>query len=178
MLNIYRHFLPACAHILRPLTDLLRGKHKTLEWTALAEEAFQGAKCLLAAPVLPSLSTDASESHIGGMQQKLGVHWRPLGFFSRKLSEMESCYYTFGWELLAAHLSICYFRHFCEGCLVQLWMHHEPLVTALSRVTAPISPCQQRHLVFISEFNVQMLYLPGFQNVVAVFCHALPRCPS
>jgi hypothetical protein len=30
-------------------------------------------------------------------------------------------------------------------------------VTALSRVSAPISPWQQRHLTFISEFNVQML---------------------
>jgi hypothetical protein len=34
-------------------------------------------------------------------------------------------------------------------------------MTALSCVSAPILPQQQRHLAFISEFNVQMLYLPG-----------------
>jgi hypothetical protein len=49
------------------------------------------------------------------MQQKSGDHWRPLGFFSRKLSEMESCHSTFERELLAAYLSIRHFCHFCEG---------------------------------------------------------------
>jgi hypothetical protein len=42
-------------------------------------------------------------------------------------------------------------------------------VTALSCVSAPISPQQQRHLALISEINVQMLYLPGLKNVVANF---------
>jgi hypothetical protein len=67
------------------------GGTKTLKWTTSAQEAFQNAKCLLAAAVpLPtprpnaelSLATDASDTHIGGvMQQKSGDHWRPLGFF-------------------------------------------------------------------------------------------------
>ncbi len=43
---------------------------------------------------------------------------------------------------------------------------HKPLVTALSRVSAPISPRQQFHLAFISKFNVQMSYLPGLKNVI------------
>jgi hypothetical protein len=46
--------------------------------------------------------------------------------------------------------------------------------TALSRVSAPISPRQQRHLMFISEFNVQLLYLPSLKNVVANFL----SCPT
>jgi hypothetical protein len=37
------------------------------------------------------------------------------------------------------------------------------------RVSVPISPRQQRQLAFISEFNIQMLYLPGLKNVVADF---------
>jgi hypothetical protein len=36
-------------------------------------------------------------------------------------------------------------------------------------MSAPISPRQQHHLAFISEFNVQLLYLPGLKNVVADF---------
>jgi hypothetical protein len=47
MVNFYRSFLPGCARILRPLTDLLKGSPKMLEWTAAAKEAFQDAKCLL-----------------------------------------------------------------------------------------------------------------------------------
>ncbi len=44
MVNFYRRFLPKCAQILKPLTDLLKGGAKTLEWTVSAQEAFQKGK--------------------------------------------------------------------------------------------------------------------------------------
>ncbi len=95
MVNFYRHFLPNCAQVLKPLTDLLGGGGaKTLQWTATAQEGFQQAKCLQH-PVPNaelSLATNAPDTHIKGiMQQKSGDLWRPLGFFSRKLTETESC---------------------------------------------------------------------------------------
>jgi putative transposase len=43
MVNLYRHFLPKCAQVLKPLTDLLRGGAKMLEWTVSAQEAYQNA---------------------------------------------------------------------------------------------------------------------------------------
>ncbi len=76
MVNFYRCFLPNCAQVLKPLTDLLKGGAKTLHWTATAQEAFQKAKSLLAAAVplqhpAPhaelSLATDASDTHIRGV---------------------------------------------------------------------------------------------------------------
>jgi hypothetical protein len=100
-----------------------------------------------------------------------------LGFFSRKLTDTESCYSTFDLKLLAAQAAIKHFRHFCEGRLFQKWTDHKPLVTALSRVSTLISPRQQHHLAFISEFNVQLLYLPGFKNVVADFLSRPPPPP-
>jgi hypothetical protein len=122
-----------------------------------------------------SLAIDASDTHIRGvMQQKSGDHWRPLGFFSCKLTYTESRYSTFDCELLAAQAAIKHFRNFCEGRVFQLWSNHKPLVTALSRVSIPISPRQQRHRAFISEFNVQLLYLPGLKNVIAVFLSRPP----
>jgi hypothetical protein len=90
------------------------------------------------------------------MQQKSGDHCWPLGFFSHKLTDTESCYSTFDREILV-----------CAGRAFQLWTDHKALVIAISRVSARISPRQQRHLAFISEFNVQLLYLPGLKNVVA-----------
>jgi hypothetical protein len=108
------------------------------------------------------------------MQQKSGDHWQPLGFFSRKLTHTESRFSTFDRELLAAHAAIKHFRHFCEGRAFQLRTDHKPLATAISCVLAPISPRQQRHLAFISEFNVQILYLPSLKNVVADFL----SCPN
>ncbi len=150
-----------------------------MEWTVSAQEAFQNAKPLLAAAVplqhpAPnaelSLATDASNTHIRGvMQQNSRDHWRPLGFFSRKLTDKESRYFTFDRELLAAHAAIKHFRHFCEGQAFQLWTDHKPLVTAIYRVSAPISPRHQHHLAFIPEFDVQMLYLPCLKNEVADF---------
>jgi hypothetical protein len=53
----------------------------------------------------------------------------------------------------------------------------KPLVAAISRVSVPISPRQQHHLAFISEFNVQLLYLPGLKNVITDFCPAKTKQP-
>jgi hypothetical protein len=85
MVNFYCRFLPNCAQVLKPLTDLLKGGGaKTLLWTAAAQETFQQAKRLPTAAVplqhpAPnaelSLSTDAFNTHIGGvMQQKSKDH--------------------------------------------------------------------------------------------------------
>jgi hypothetical protein len=43
VVNFYRRLLPKCAQVLKPLTDLLKGEAKTLEWTVSAQEAFQNA---------------------------------------------------------------------------------------------------------------------------------------
>ncbi len=88
---------------------------------------------------------------------KSGDHWRPLGFFSRKLTDTESRYLTFDCKLLAAQAAIKHFRHFCKGRAFQLLTDHKPLVTAISHVSTPISTRQQCHLAFILEFNVQRL---------------------
>jgi hypothetical protein len=103
------------------------------------------------------------------MEQKSGDHWRSLRFFSSKLTDTESCYSTFDHESLAAQAAIKHFRHFCEGRAFQLWTDHKLLVTAISHVSAPILSRQHRHLAFISEFNEQLLYLPGLKNVIADF---------
>src|SRR5450830_1663277 len=52
-------------------------------------------------------------------------------------------------------------RNFC------LNTDHKPLVTALTRVTAPLSGRQQRQLSVISEFTTDIHYTPGPSNVVA-----------
>ncbi len=140
----FAKFCPSFA----PLTDPLRGGGgaKTLEWTVSAQGAFQDAKRLLAVAVplqhpAPntelSLATDASDTRIRGvMQQKSGNHWRPLGFFSRKLPDRESRYSTF----LAAHTAIKHFRYVCEGRAFQLWTDHKPLVAAISVFQPPFHP--------------------------------------
>jgi hypothetical protein len=75
---------------------------------------------------------------------------------------------------LAAQAAIKHFRKFCEGRVFQLWTDHKPLVNAPSCVSIPISPRQQRHLAFISKFNIHLLYLPGLKNVITDFLSRPP----
>ncbi len=99
MINFYPRFLPGVAGTLRPLTAALPGNPKTLPWTPDMETSFTAAKAALVAAVplahpLPgavlALATDTSDTHVGAvLQQQVGQHWQPLGFFSKKLSKSE-----------------------------------------------------------------------------------------
>jgi hypothetical protein len=99
MMNFYRRFLPGIAGTLRSLTDALLGNPKALPWKPDMETAFADAKATLVAGVplahpLPgavlALATDASDTHVRAvLQQQVGRHWQPLGFFSKKLSKTE-----------------------------------------------------------------------------------------
>src|SRR5450830_485225 len=179
MVNFYRRFMPGLARIVRPLTDLLRGSPppKSILWSQEAEAAFVAAKAALAAcsvlvhprpDAILSLSVDASDSHVGGVLQQIdNGSWRPLAFFSKKLSSAEEKYSTFDRELLAAYSAIRHFRYILEGRAFRLYTDHKPLVAAIARVTTPLSGRQQRHLSAISEFTTDVRYCPGPANVVA-----------
>jgi hypothetical protein len=177
MVNFYRRFLPGVARTLEPLTAALAGNPQSLPWTAALAAAFDAAKAALVAAVplahpLPgavlALATDASDTHVGGvLQQQVRSCWQPLGFFSHKLSKTERNYSTFDRELLASYMGIRHFRSRLEGRQFQLWTDHKPLLTALRRVSPPVSGRQQRQLAFISEYTDDLAHVPGSSNVVA-----------
>ncbi len=96
MLNYYRRFLPAAAHVLKPLSDVLRGnvaRSKQLTWSLEMTVSFAASKRLLVDTVPLAhpdptarivVAADASDTHIGGvLQQVKNDAHRPLGFFSR-----------------------------------------------------------------------------------------------
>ncbi len=98
--------------MLQPLTNVLKGAPKTLEWAPVAAATFGAAKTALAAAVplahpapnaVLSLATDASDTHVSGLLQQLnGGRWQPLAFYSKKLSGAVTRYSTFDRELLQA----------------------------------------------------------------------------
>jgi cleavage and polyadenylation specificity factor subunit 1 len=177
MINFYRMFLPKIAATLRPLTDLLRGNPKSLDWSAAAADAFAAAKAalVLAVPLSHptpgtalSLAVDASDSHVGSVLQQLENRaWRPLAFFSQKLSPAQVRYSTFDRELLAAYSAVRHFRFLLEGRKFQILTDHKPLVAAMTHVTPPWSGRQQRHLSFLAEFTSDLRHTSGHSNVVA-----------
>jgi RNase H-like domain found in reverse transcriptase len=96
-----------------------------------------------------------------------GQPWKPLGFFSQKLSAAESRYSAFDRELLAVYSGILHFRHLLEGLPFVIFTDHKPLVGTLSRAAEPRSDRQLRQLSFIAEFTAEICHIAGPDNVVA-----------
>jgi hypothetical protein len=116
-----------------------------------------------------ALVTDASGTHAGTVlqQRRQGQPWRPLVFFSQKLSAAESRYSPFDRELLAVYSGILHFRHLLEGRSFTIFTDYLPLLGALTRVSEPRSDRQRRQLSFIAEFSTELRHISGQSNVVA-----------
>jgi RNase H-like domain found in reverse transcriptase/Integrase zinc binding domain len=149
-----------------------------VEWSAARAATFKTARSAMAASALLdhpaagpeiSLVPDASASHIGAVlkQRRRGQGWRPLAFFSQKLSPTQACYSASDCELLAGHDSIVHFCHLLEGRSFIVFSDHLPLVGALHQVLEPKSDCQRRQLSFIAEFTGEIRHIAGQSNVVA-----------
>ena len=179
LINFYRRFIPNCAAILQPLTDLLSGKHskKSFQLTDTATSAFNTIKSALAKATLlnhPSseapycLMVDASNVAVGGvLQQQIQGHWQPISFFSKRLQPAEVKYSTFGRKLLAIYLSIRHFRHYLEGREFYVLTDHKPLTHALSSSPDRYSPRETRHLDYVSQFTNDIRHIQGSNNPVA-----------
>ena len=93
-----------------------------------------------------SLMTDASETHVGAVLQQRRTPsspWRPLGFYSHKLSATQARYSAFDRELWAIFSGIRHFRYMLEGRQFTVFTDHRPLTAALARRTDPWTAKQQ-----------------------------------
>ena len=189
MLNYYRRFIPHCAEIVQPLTDLLCtkvGKQSArpprkppdFVWPPAAADAFLAAKAALASATLLChpcvqapicIMADASDLCVGAVpQQYVHSSWQPLAFFSKKLSDTERRYSTFGRELLSVYLAVKHFRYYIEGRVFRVLMDHKPLTFVLKQTTtASHSPRVLRQLSFIAEFTTDIRFVKGEHNPVA-----------
>ena len=180
LVNFYRRFIPHCASLVQPLTDLLSPKRTSNDSFHLSEgalSAFQDVKTALAKATLlthpdPSapycLMVDASNVAVGGvLQQRVNHTWHPISFFSKRLQPAETKYSTFSRELLSIYLSIRHFRHFLEGREFYVLTDHKPLTHALSSSSSRYSPRETRHLDFISQFTSDIRHVHGKDNPVA-----------
>lgn len=183
MANFYRRHLPRAADIFRTLNaHLINAKKKDkslIQWTEESIEAFEQSKqCLLKAVTLsfPSteapiaMMTDCSNTCAGAvLQQREGDTWKPLGFFSTKLSEAQQRYSTFDRELLAIYMAIKHFRYLIEGRPLTIYTDHKPIVHALKKNTIGKNdtPRRIRHLDFIMQFCTEIQHISGADNIVA-----------
>lgn len=176
MINYYHRFLPSVATILAPLHKAVIGKGRVIDWTSDCESSFQSVKKMLSNVTLlahpsphdeTSITTDASQIGIGGvLEQKQNGIWRPLAFFSKKLTTTQIKYSTFDRELLACFLAVKHIRHFVEGYPITLYTDHKPLIAAFSS-QSDRSPRQTRHMLFLSELVTKIKHISGQSNSVA-----------
>nr|VZI47766.1 unnamed protein product [Spirometra erinaceieuropaei] len=177
MVNFYRRFLPNCADLMLPLTNLLSGPKGPLELRGHALTAFERIKTSLAdatllthpAPEAPlSLMVDASTVAVGAvLQQHINDSTRPLAFFSKKLSPADTRYSTFGRELLAIYLAVKHLRHFLEGRDFTIFTDHKPLTVAIRSHSDKYNPREISHLDYISQFTTDIRHSDGPKNAVA-----------
>ena len=177
LVNFYRRFIPNCAQLMQPLTDILRGKPKKFSFSDAARHAFASLKQAISniafikyyEPQVPlSLTTDASDVAVGAvLQQFTQREWRPLAFFSKRLMPAESRYSAFGRELLAVYLAIRHFRHMLEGREFIVFTDHKPLIYALHAVSDRYSPREARNLDYVAQFTTDIRHLSGSLNPVA-----------
>ena len=157
LINFYRHFIPNCADIVQPLTDMLKNKERKNQTITLDERellAFKNVKSTLVNATLlvhprtdipHCLFTDASDVGIGGViQQYVNGVWQPLAFFTRRYS-------TFGRELLAIYLSVKHFRHMLEGRSFCVYTDHKTLTYALQSMPDSHSPREVRQLDYVTS---------------------------
>ena len=172
LVNFYHRFILNCVATLHPLNDLLSpNKTKTQEvhWNAYAIETFQMMKDPLADATflvhpkpnaLTCIMTDASDRAVGAVfQQCVGDLWQPISCFSKKLKPSETEYGTFDRELLAAYLSIKYFRLFVEGCVFHISTYHKPLTYSMSSHSNHYTPHKICHLDYIYQFTSDIRYV-------------------
>lgn len=67
LLKFHRHFIPGCAHLLQPLTDLLRGREPrspVLQWNDAATNGFTAANQALYKSASSPSGGRANRSHV------------------------------------------------------------------------------------------------------------------
>ncbi|XP_064480559.1 uncharacterized protein LOC135394048 [Ornithodoros turicata] len=191
LINFYRRFIPHCASTLLPLEEMLKLPEQpsaALDWSRERQHAFDQAKpnlanaSLLAHPAHDAPTTlivDASNQAVGSvLQQHISGFWQPIAFFSKKLTETQAKYSTFGRELLAAYMSVRHFRHLLEGRHFTLLTDHKPLVGAFRKSSSRYSPREIRHVAFLSEFCSDIIHIKGSDNVPADVLNRLTTIQS
>jgi hypothetical protein len=181
--NYYRRFVRGYSHVACPLTNLLK-KEAIFSWGLDQQRAFQEIKqAIITAPVLsifdPTLPTrtehDASDFALGGVlsQKHPDGKWHPVAFESRKFNKHEINYDVRNKEFRAVTHCLTAWRHYLLGLTFDLIVDHQSL--AYIPTQSHLNPRQARAVELLAEYNANIIYRPGPQNVVA---DALSRRPD
>lgn len=175
MCNYYRRFIANYSQVVKPLTDLLQDKPKSVRWNDTAEKAFVSIKeLLISAPILTnpdfnlpfSVHCDASDSAIAGVltQSYEGID-KPVAYFSQKLTSTQKRYCATEKEALAVLKSIEKFRCYIEGSRFSVYTDASAL-TYILRSSWRTSSRLCRWSIELQRHDMEIKHRRGVDNIV------------
>jgi hypothetical protein len=165
----FRRFIPDFSKIAKPMTSLLQKDHK-FTWTEECEAAFHTLWELLSTtPVLaqPDIKKpfdvfcDASKNGLGCILMQDG---RVIAYASCQLRKHEVNYLTHDLELAAIVQALKIWRHYLHGNVCNIFIDHKSLKYIFTQ--SELNMRQRRWLELIKDYNLNVHYHPGKENVV------------
>ena len=175
MCNFFNKHIRAFSEYIGPLTELTH-KFARFAWTEEHQLAFERLKsALTTAPVLaiadfakPFLVvTDASDVALGAVLLQVGDDGlrHVIAYRSKLLSPRERAWATHDRETFAIVDAVIHWRHYLDGRHFIVETDHQSLRYLQTQVS--LSKKQIRWLELLANFDFEILYKPGKQNVVA-----------
>src|SRR5882672_8167736 len=182
--NFYRRFIQDFGRIARPLSNLMGKKDWT--WGTDEKEAFQELKnqfqeepCI----TIPNdhgkyrIETNASGFAKGAVlsQEQPNGSYSTIAYMSKAMSPAEMNHAIYDKELGAIMTALDEWRHYLKGSEqpFEIWTDHRNL--QYYKVPQKVTPRQAQWFQELSEYNFQIIYKPGKENVRA---DALSRLPG
>lgn len=179
--NFYRRFIAGYSRIVSPLTSLLKGSQNGVKTgpflygptqrTAFAalKQAFQDATILRHwDPRRPTrVETDASNFAISAiLSQLVDGQWRPIAYWSRKLTDAELRWATGQKELLAIVEGLEHWSHYLEGTDQRFLVltDHQALKGVLNASARDLRGRLARWVYRLSQFDFDVQHQPGKTN--------------
>jgi hypothetical protein len=182
--NFYRGFVWRYSAVAAPITDLLVGmkagkKTGPFTWTAEADAAFRTLKaCFSQEPMLAHydpekrsrVEVDASGGAIGGvMSQEDDPHakrprWKPVAFFSRKMTPAEKNYDTGDGEMLAIVHAFKEWRHYLESPAESVIVLTDHAALQPFMTTKILNRRQMRWAELLAAYDFQIQWRRGKDN--------------
>ena len=172
MCNYLSPYIPRLSNVTSTLRELNK-KNMDFQWNATYDRAFRQAKLHVAnavtlkyfkpqAPIV--IECDASGVGVGGV---LLQHGQPVTFTSQALTETQKHYSNIERELLAVVIVIEHLHHYVFGCHFTVHTDHAPLVNLFQKCLNDTSPCLQRLLLRLSQYEMNVNYVTSKHVPVA-----------
>ena len=175
MANYYRRFVKNYSQRALPLTQALRNasNSRPIIWDNAMHAAFKDIKnALITAPCLRipdsygdfEVTTDASEDAkaVGCILSQNG---HPVAFDSKKLDDHQVNYTTHDKEMCAIMHALTIWRPFLLGKPFKIYTDHRSLIHL--KTQPHLNQRQIRWLERAADYDFEILYKPGKENVVA-----------